>query len=236
MLKKRLIPTPLPALKPKAMSVQRLKRAPRFRLLFIFWLLMGCLWHLIVIRVRPAAARKGKHTPENFALRLRLAFERLGGMWIKTAQILAMRRDIFSPQICSELSKLHDHATGFPGEVAVKIIEEELGCPIDMVFSDFDTVPLAAASIGQVHVGRLRENGVKAAVKVQRPTIAESFRTDLKKDRSAKGTSASVGRAGRITRSNSRNRSGWIRTDCGGSEERPIHAQGQICLVSADRS
>jgi hypothetical protein len=53
------------------------------------------------------------------------------------------------------------------------------------------------------------------------------------KDRLANGTSASVGRAGRITRSNSRNRSGWMRTDCGGSEERPIHAQGRSFLVVA---
>jgi predicted RNA binding protein YcfA (HicA-like mRNA interferase family) len=56
-----------------------------------------------------------------------------------------------------------------------------------------------------------------------------------KKDRSANGTSASDGRAGRITRSNSRNRSVWMRPDGGGAEVLPVHAQGRICLVGADR-
>jgi hypothetical protein len=55
------------------------------------------------------------------------------------------------------------------------------------------------------------------------------------KDRSANGTSASDGRAGRIMRSNRRNRSGWMRPDRGGAAELPIHAQGRICLVGADR-
>lgn len=80
-------------------------------------------------------------------------FERLGGMWIKAAQIIAMRRDIFPREFCDELSRLHDRAHGFPGEIARKIIEEELGKPIDEVFKKFEAEPLAAASIGQVHVG-----------------------------------------------------------------------------------
>src|SRR6185436_3820776 len=74
----------------------------------------------------------------------------------------------------------HDQAHGFPGEVACRIIEAELECPLKNVFSEFDRVPIAAASIGQVHVGRLRETGAKVAVKVQRPTIADSFARDLK--------------------------------------------------------
>ena len=61
-------------------------------------------------------------------------------------------------------------------------------------------------------------------------------KTQLVKDRSANGTSASDGRAGRITRSNSWNRSGWMRPDRGGAEVLPVHTEGQICLVSADRS
>jgi hypothetical protein len=60
-------------------------------------------------------------------------------------------------------------------------------------------------------------------------------KTQLVKDRSANGTSASDGRAGWITRSNSRNRSGWMRPDRGGAEVLPVHAQGRICLVGADR-
>lgn len=179
MLKKKLIPTPLPKLHSTKMEVKTVSRPPRFRTLFIATLLVRSLWHIVLLRIRPSLAKSGKHSPENFAREVRLVFERLGGMWIKTAQILAMRRDIFSVHICNELSQLHDHATGFPGEVAVKIIEEELKRPIREIFSEFDVNPIAAASIGQVHVGRLRENGVKVAVKVQRPTIADSFRKDL---------------------------------------------------------
>jgi hypothetical protein len=88
--------------------------------------------------------------------------------------------------------------------------------------------------------GRLTQNpsptspgrGARGAPRMPRARAAKP----APQHRSANGTSASVGRAGRITRSNIRNRSGWTRTDRGGSEERPIHAQGQICLVSADRS
>jgi len=180
MLKKRLIPTPLVYRRaPRPTSGASLE-PPKRRLLFILKFCLQILWHLLLVRLRPPTGPGGKYTAERLALRTREAMERLGGMWIKTGQIIAMRRDIFPKPLCDELSRLHDNAIGFPGEIACAIIEKELGCSIHDVFSEFDREPLAAASIGQVHVGRIRANGVKVAVKVQRPSIAESFARDLK--------------------------------------------------------
>jgi len=77
------------------------------------------------------------------------------------------------------LSKLQDQATGFPGRIARTIIEEELGAPLETFFDYFDEHPFAAASIGQIHRAHLRREDSWVAVKVQRPSIASSFRRDL---------------------------------------------------------
>jgi ubiquinone biosynthesis protein len=114
-----------------------------------------------------------RYGPAARARRLREHLERAGGMWVKAGQVLAMRRDLLPMEFCEELSNLHDHARGFPGSVAHAIIEKELGRPIDEVFSFLDETPLAAASIGQVHRGRLREGDIEVAVKVQRPQITD---------------------------------------------------------------
>ncbi|MDI3284232.1 AarF/ABC1/UbiB kinase family protein [Polyangium sp. 15x6] len=99
--------------------------------------------------------------------------------WIKAARLLAMRRDIFSKVFCDELSKLHDRAIGFPGQIAIQILEEDLKAPLRAFFREFDVVPVAAASIGQVHRARLLDGGHWVAIKVQRPAIEEAFRKDL---------------------------------------------------------
>ncbi|MDI1475034.1 AarF/UbiB family protein [Polyangium sp. y55x31] len=137
------------------------------------------IWHRLMARLRAPHGPGGKYTPLRLAVMVRTDMERLGGLWIKAAQIMAMRRDVFPKVFCDELSKLHDRATGFSGDVARQIIEEEIGCPVDEVFREFDVVPIAAASIGQVHVARLRETNTKVAIKVQRPSIAESLKKDL---------------------------------------------------------
>ncbi|HRI67555.1 MAG TPA: AarF/UbiB family protein, partial [Polyangium sp.] len=172
MLKKNLIPTPLIVHK----AERSLPPKPvRFRLLFIIGMMMRTVWFLVMMRIRPG----GKYSMLALSEMVTARFERLGGMWIKAAQIIAMRRDIFPREFCDEISRLHDRAHGFPGEIARQIIERDLGKPIDEVFKKFETDPIAAASIGQVHVGWLRDNGKKVAVKVQRPTIVDSFRKDL---------------------------------------------------------
>lgn len=174
MLKKKLIPTPLVTHKAHR---SELPKPIRFRLLYIVILMMRVMWYMLMLRFNRSA--QSAYTMLGLAQMVTTAFERLGGLWIKTAQLIAMRRDIFPKVFCDELGRLHDRAHGFPGEIARRIIEEDLKMPIGEVFKDFQSEPIAAASIGQVHIGYLRESGKKVAVKVQRPSIAEAFRKDL---------------------------------------------------------
>jgi ubiquinone biosynthesis protein len=105
--------------------------------------------------------------------------EELGGLWIKAGQLLSLRVDLFSEPVCQELSKLQYRAIGFPPELARTIIETELGCPLEQVFASFDDLPLAAASVSQVHWAVLRRKQVLVAVKVQRPNVQQIFQRDL---------------------------------------------------------
>lgn len=81
-------------------------------------------------------------------------------------------------EVADELAKLQDDAPPFPFEDVKRVIESELGVPLDEIFSEFHEKPVASASIGQVHRARLR-NGDAVAVKVQRPGIAETVRSDI---------------------------------------------------------
>ncbi|HRI62744.1 MAG TPA: AarF/UbiB family protein [Polyangium sp.] len=172
MLKKKRIPTPIFDHKPQWHD---LPKPVRFRALHILVLCIQALWYVLMMRFRKSGE---KYAILGLARMVTASVERLGGLWIKSAQLVAMRRDIFPKEFCDELSRLHDRAHGFPGEIAIKIIEEQLGREIKEVFREFDPQPIAAASIGQVHVAQLW-NKKKVAVKVQRPNIIEIFNKDL---------------------------------------------------------
>jgi ubiquinone biosynthesis protein len=112
------------------------------------------------------------------AERIRMAVEELGPTFIKLAQILSTRPDLIPPDFAQELGKLQDRVPPFPfGEVR-EIVESELKAPLEREFRRFDEVPLAAASIGQVHRAQLRE-GQEVVVKVQRPGIRKLIEIDL---------------------------------------------------------
>lgn len=115
-----------------------------------------------------------KPLPERF----RLALEELGPTFVKFGQILSSRRDLIDEASYDELRKLQDEVPPFAGTDAIKIIEEELDCPLKEVFKDFVEPPIAAASIAQVHRARLLD-GTEVAVKVQRPDIEKVIETDL---------------------------------------------------------
>lgn len=112
------------------------------------------------------------------AERLRLALEELGPTFIKFGQILSTRHDLIPEEYINELSKLQDRVPPFEYAEAKKVIEKEFGKNIEEIFSSFDPVPIAAASIGQVHHARLSE-GDEVAVKVMRPEIEKIIETDL---------------------------------------------------------
>jgi ubiquinone biosynthesis protein len=112
------------------------------------------------------------------ARRLRVALEELGPTFVKFGQMLGMRQDLFPQDIISELQKLQDAVPPFPGEEARRIIEAQLGQPVAELFATFDELPLAAASIAQVHTATLRD-GTSVIVKVQRPGIEEVIQADL---------------------------------------------------------
>jgi ubiquinone biosynthesis protein len=110
--------------------------------------------------------------------RLRLALEELGPVFVKFGQAISTRRDLLPPDIADELVKLQDAVPPFPGELARQIIAESLGRPIEATFASFETAPLAAASIAQVH-GATLHDGSDVIVKVLRPGMREVIGRDL---------------------------------------------------------
>lgn len=114
----------------------------------------------------------------NRAKRLRLALESLGPIFVKFGQILSTRRDLLPDDVADELARLQDKVPPFSGELATKIIEKDLGAKIADIFAEFDTTPLASASIAQVHTATLK-SGEEVVVKVIRPNIEKTIRQDI---------------------------------------------------------
>ncbi len=114
----------------------------------------------------------------NRETRIRLALSELGPTFIKLGQILSTRPDIIGVELAEELSKLQDATPADPYQTIAAIVESELGQPLEELFADFEQVPLASASIGQVHRAHLK-NGVSVVVKVQHPGIENVIRRDL---------------------------------------------------------
>jgi len=106
-------------------------------------------------------------------------FEELDGSFIKLGQLLSLRPDLIPAEYCEELSKLQDKVTPFSSLKAIEIIESELKKPLKELFREFDDKPIAAASMGQVHLAKLKD-GTQVAVKVQRPGINDTIASDIK--------------------------------------------------------
>ncbi|HHW4678854.1 MAG TPA: ubiquinone biosynthesis regulatory protein kinase UbiB [Xylella sp.] len=110
--------------------------------------------------------------------RLRLALQELGPVFVKFGQILSTRRDLLPSDVADELVMLQDRVEPFDSETACFIIETELGQPITSAFAHFDLMPLASASISQVHAATLHD-GREVVVKVLRPDIEHQISGDI---------------------------------------------------------
>ncbi|ERM93687.1 uncharacterized aarF domain-containing protein kinase At4g31390, chloroplastic isoform X2 [Amborella trichopoda] len=113
------------------------------------------------------------------AMQLRNLLCDLGPSFIKAGQVLANRPDIIREDYMNELCILQDDVPPFPNQVAFTIIEEELGAPLESVFSKISSQTIAAASLGQVYRATLCESGEDVAIKVQRPGIEPIIYRDL---------------------------------------------------------
>ncbi|QIK80682.1 ubiquinone biosynthesis regulatory protein kinase UbiB [Lysobacter sp. HDW10] len=111
-------------------------------------------------------------------VRLRLALQELGPIFVKFGQILSTRRDLIPEDIANELTLLQAQVKPFDGNEAKRIVERALGMDIETAFADFDTTPLASASIAQVHAAKMHD-GRDVVVKVLRPNIDTHIRADV---------------------------------------------------------
>ncbi|KAE9445537.1 hypothetical protein C3L33_22565, partial [Rhododendron williamsianum] len=141
------------------------------------------------IRIRTSGVKKfymssmdksigGDVAQYGFGLVLKETMLNLGPTFIKVGQSLSTRPDIIGSEISKALSELHDQIPPFPRTLAMEIIEDELGSPVETYFSHLSEEPVAAASFGQVYKGCTVE-GINVAVKVQRPNLRHVVVRDI---------------------------------------------------------
>lgn len=147
------------------------------RTLEIWWFFVRMVWAEMRLRKMKEKGRMAEERRKQ-ARRLKEGLLYLGPTFIKLGQLLSTRVDVVPKEYIEELSVLQDRVPGFSAERAIEVIEKEFGRPIDEVFEEFEHVPIAAASLGQVH--RAVVNGERVAVKIQRAGLKELFDVDLK--------------------------------------------------------
>ncbi|MBD2162445.1 AarF/ABC1/UbiB kinase family protein [Limnothrix sp. FACHB-1083] len=160
---------------------ERYSRPRRFIDIWTFvtlWLLW--LW----IDTKPWSYRGGMTEAKQKARRrqqaiwVRDTLLQLGPTFIKVGQLFSTRADLFPAEYVEELSKLQDRVPAFGYDQVESIVRQDLGKPVQELFQSFDPIPLAAASLGQVHKAQLR-SGEEVVVKVQRPGLKKLFQIDL---------------------------------------------------------
>lgn len=157
-----------------------------FRLIYIFWIF---LWFRLDDFIAGRKAFKPFHTlikivmcwrkpQQNRGIRLRLALEKLGPIFVKFGQMLSTRRDLLPQEVADELAKLQDQVPPFDYIAVQTSIEAAFGAPIHSIFPVFEQTPVASASVAQVHFAELA-NGKEVAVKVLRPNIDKIIYQDV---------------------------------------------------------
>jgi ubiquinone biosynthesis protein len=142
----------------------------------------GFAWEQIQPSVRARLGRIPVTPPnvpaEALAEHFRLALEKLGPTFVKLGQVLSTRPDLLPPAYIAELSRLQDQVPAAAWEEIRAVLVAELGRPVEEVFASIEPVPMAAASLAQVHAATLAD-GTEVVVKVQRPGIEPDIETDL---------------------------------------------------------
>ncbi len=169
----------------KASKINRFSQVVRsFR---VTRLLLWTIWVIYRERRRVIRAHeKGNYEVQpniEVLIKVLVAFRetaiKLGVLMIKLGQFLSSRADLLPEQALAVLSTLQDEVPAEPFSHVVSVIEDELGKPIDQIFSHIETKATAAASLGQVHKAVLASTGEDVAVKIQRPNIDQLVRMDL---------------------------------------------------------
>ncbi|MBC8162091.1 MAG: AarF/ABC1/UbiB kinase family protein [Roseiflexaceae bacterium] len=164
----------IPVLPPPRQTLRlRLERARRYCTL-VWPLFRYGLWPYLRGQWNGPANRR----QQSLALNIRIALEDAGGAFVKLGQMLSTRPDIIPPVITAELAQLQDHIPPVPYSVIEALLTKELGVPPADYFATFDVVPIAAASIAQVHRAQL-QSGELVVVKIQRPGIRASIKSDI---------------------------------------------------------
>jgi len=163
------------------------RRYYRILLFFGSTILNFIWWDLILpklgLRRLSRSTRSSRIT--RIAKRFRALAVQMGGVMIKVGQFLSARLDVLPREVTDELTGLQDEVQAEPFEPIKDLIEDEFGKPLEQIFDEFDPIPFASASIGQVHVARLHLNDSQIAgypdvvIKVQRPHIEEIVKIDL---------------------------------------------------------
>ena len=120
----------------------------------------------------------GRQWEQPRGVRLRLALETLGPIFVKFGQVLSTRRDLVPLDIVEELSKLQDNVPPFPAAASRALVEKAFGRSVEELFASFDAEPVASASIAQVHFAVLKD-GREVAVKVLRPGMLDVIDDDI---------------------------------------------------------
>lgn len=160
----------------------RIARRDRKRLEELFSVTSRYGLGLLLARIgldRTGSDDAGDGSSHSLPRRTRLAMEELGPTFVKLGQILATRADLLSPEWIAELEQLHSKAPTLPFEELRPIVEEALGEAPECTFAEFDTEPLAAASMAQVHRATLHD-GRAVVIKIRRPGIRARVEADIR--------------------------------------------------------
>lgn len=141
----------------------------------IFLVALQFSWFIFIDFIRQNKSRNNYHKRAKWLVQKLI---KLGPTFIKIGQALSTRPDLIPLEYVEEFSQLQDRVPPFLSDDAIAIIEEELGNKLDNIYDEFERVPIAAASLGQVHLATLK-TGEKVVIKVQRRSLEKLFKLDF---------------------------------------------------------